>query len=293
MLKIIELFAGIGSQTQALKNIGIPHDVVAISDNDKYADKSYRALHGEVNNLGDIRQIQELPSAELWTYSFPCFTGETLILTDEGYKQIKDLTIGENVITHNNQYRKVTDVENMGEKATVRIKAMPFDALQCTANHRFYTREMFRRYPAKKPRQKLRLFHEPQWAEAKDLTRKHYLGYAINTKSTVPTWGGALIKTPYGRSEKLSNKLSSLMGNKDFWWMVGRFIGDGWTRYDGTGRLYPPPKVFLPPRKINHLMTSARNTQFGISARIICPNNTGIIRMIILFTIWTETVTRK
>ena len=34
-LRLIELFAGIGSQTQALKNIGVPHKVVAISEQSK------------------------------------------------------------------------------------------------------------------------------------------------------------------------------------------------------------------------------------------------------------------
>lgn len=73
MLKVIELFAGVGSQTQALKNIGVEHEVVAISDNDIHADKTYRALHDpNVNNLGDITKIQSLPKADLWTYSFPC-----------------------------------------------------------------------------------------------------------------------------------------------------------------------------------------------------------------------------
>lgn len=71
-LKLIELFAGIGSQTQALKNLGVEHDVVAISEIDKYALQSYTALHGKPNNLGDICQIKELPKADLWTYSFPC-----------------------------------------------------------------------------------------------------------------------------------------------------------------------------------------------------------------------------
>lgn len=71
-LRLIELFAGIGSQTQALTNIGVPHDVVAISEIDKYAIQSYEAMHGKANNLGDIREIKELPSADLWTYSFPC-----------------------------------------------------------------------------------------------------------------------------------------------------------------------------------------------------------------------------
>jgi len=73
MLKVIELFSGIGSQTQALKNIGVEHEVVCVSDNDVYADKSYRLLHNpNVNNLGDITKIEALPDADLWTYSFPC-----------------------------------------------------------------------------------------------------------------------------------------------------------------------------------------------------------------------------
>ena len=71
-LRLIELFAGIGSQTQALTNIGIAHRVVAISEIDKYAIQSYEAMHGKANNLGDIRKIEELPNADLWTYSFPC-----------------------------------------------------------------------------------------------------------------------------------------------------------------------------------------------------------------------------
>ena len=71
-LRLIELFAGIGSQTQSLTNIGIAHKVVAISEIDKYAIQSYEAMHGKANNLGDIRKIEELPDADLWTYSFPC-----------------------------------------------------------------------------------------------------------------------------------------------------------------------------------------------------------------------------
>lgn len=71
-LRLIELFAGIGSQTQALTNIGIAHKIVAISEIDKYAIQSYEAMHGKANNLGDIRKIEELPPADLWTYSFPC-----------------------------------------------------------------------------------------------------------------------------------------------------------------------------------------------------------------------------
>lgn len=71
-IRVIELFSGIGSQAQALKNLGIPHKVVAISEIDKYAIAGYEAIHGPVNNLGDITKIKHLPDCDLITYSFPC-----------------------------------------------------------------------------------------------------------------------------------------------------------------------------------------------------------------------------
>jgi len=72
MLKVIELFAGIGSQTQALKNIGIEHEVIGISEIDKWTIKAYEQLHGKVNNFGDITKIESLFYCDLLTYSFPC-----------------------------------------------------------------------------------------------------------------------------------------------------------------------------------------------------------------------------
>ena len=73
-LKVIELFAGIGSPRKALKNLNIDHEVVAFSEIDKYADEAYRAVHDdyETPNLGDIKDITHLPSCDLLTYGFPC-----------------------------------------------------------------------------------------------------------------------------------------------------------------------------------------------------------------------------
>ena len=74
MIKLIELFAGIGSQAQALKDAGIEFETVAISEIDKYAIQSYDLIHGSVKNLGDISTIDpfEIPNCDLLTYSFPC-----------------------------------------------------------------------------------------------------------------------------------------------------------------------------------------------------------------------------
>lgn len=73
-IRVFEAFAGYGSQSIALRNIGIPYEVVAISEIDKYAIKAYEAIHGKVNNLGDISKInvEDIPDHDLFTYSFPC-----------------------------------------------------------------------------------------------------------------------------------------------------------------------------------------------------------------------------
>ena len=74
MLRVFEAFAGYGSQSIALRNLGIEYEVVAISEIDKYAIKAYEAIHGPTNNLGDICKIDpsDIPGHDLFTYSFPC-----------------------------------------------------------------------------------------------------------------------------------------------------------------------------------------------------------------------------
>lgn len=74
MIRMVELFSGIGSQTQALKNIGVDHEVVAIADIDRFANQSYELIHGTTSNLGDISLIdgEDVPDHDLLTYSFPC-----------------------------------------------------------------------------------------------------------------------------------------------------------------------------------------------------------------------------
>ncbi len=58
----------------ALRNLGIDHEVVAISEIDKFAIMSYEAIHGKTFNLGDISKVkvEDVPDCDLFTYSYPC-----------------------------------------------------------------------------------------------------------------------------------------------------------------------------------------------------------------------------
>ena len=76
-MKVLSLFSGIGAFEKALDNLGIPYELVAFCEIDKYASKSYQAIHGvpETMNLGDITKVDEkqLPKdIDLITYGFPC-----------------------------------------------------------------------------------------------------------------------------------------------------------------------------------------------------------------------------
>ena len=71
-IRVIELFSGIGAQHQALKELGLDFEIVGTSEIDKHAIRGYEAIHGPVNNLGDITKIERLPECDLLTYSYPC-----------------------------------------------------------------------------------------------------------------------------------------------------------------------------------------------------------------------------
>lgn len=70
-IRVVELFAGIGAQAQALENLGIDFTSIVCEIDDK-AYRSYCAIHGDTPNLGDITKVEHLPECDLLTYSYPC-----------------------------------------------------------------------------------------------------------------------------------------------------------------------------------------------------------------------------
>lgn len=75
-MKVLSLFSGIGAFEKALDNLGVPYELVAYCEIDKYASRSYSVIHDvpESMNLGDITKVDEkqLPKdIDLVTYGFP------------------------------------------------------------------------------------------------------------------------------------------------------------------------------------------------------------------------------
>ena len=79
-LRLIELFAGVGSQAMSVRDLGVDFEHYRVVEFDKYAIKSYNAIHSTNFSTTDIRTISgsDLGIVDtehftyLLTYSFPC-----------------------------------------------------------------------------------------------------------------------------------------------------------------------------------------------------------------------------
>lgn len=72
MVRVLELFAGIGACSKALTRLGIEHEIVDAVEIDKYAIRSFNAIHGTNFEPQDITQWNKDIKADLIMHGSPC-----------------------------------------------------------------------------------------------------------------------------------------------------------------------------------------------------------------------------
>lgn len=139
---------------------------------DKYASQSYCAIHNVTNdkNLGDITKVDEnkLQPFNMICGGSPCFVAGTKILTNNGYKKIEDIKIGDMVLTHKNRYKSVVRTGGEKDKEIYSLKCQGFIETQCTDYHPFY---------CKKTKES-----NPEKIKLKDIKSGYYIGSHINNQ---------------------------------------------------------------------------------------------------------------
>jgi DNA-cytosine methyltransferase len=228
-IRVGSFFSGLGAFEKALERLGIPHEIAFYCEIDKYASRSFSLIHNvpESLNLWDITKVDEakLPDFDLMTWGFPCFPGGTLVMTSKGHKEIQDINVGDKVLTHKNRFKKVVKTMQKPCSALYNVKVFGVEEFNVTAEHPFYVRKFKRVWDCANKTNK-RLFGEPEWVEVKDLDKNCYIGIAINQKSKLPLWQGYEYKHQ-NRITKCKNELN--FENENLWWLIGRYMGDGWT----------------------------------------------------------------
>ena len=71
-LKVLELFAGIGACSKALTNLNINHVIVDAVEIDKYAIRSFNAIHGTNFEPQDITKWDKNIDVDLIIHGSPC-----------------------------------------------------------------------------------------------------------------------------------------------------------------------------------------------------------------------------
>jgi len=135
-----------------------------------------------------------------------CFDKETLISTSDGLKRIIDVKIGDEVLTHKKRFKPVVDLIKTKTSTIYTLKTKASFPMEVTEDHPFYVRE-------RTDIGRIKTFGQPKWKQVHELAiGKDYIGIPINNESIIP-----------------KNNTSLPFNNKDFWWIIGRYIGDGWT----------------------------------------------------------------
>lgn len=201
--------------------------LVNFAEIDKYAIKAYESIHNvdDSLNLGDVSNV-DMNNVEDFDCLFggsPCLTGDSLIITKRGLIPLNQVKIGDFVLDLNGDYKKVLKIYDQGRKQTYRINAMLFDELLATKNHKFYVRKKFYKWNNIK-RQDERKFSNPEWIELEKLNKDYYMGFPINKNSIIPEYKGVLYN-----NNILKKDLD--ISSKWLWYLVGRYLGDGWITY--------------------------------------------------------------
>ncbi len=176
---ILSLFDGVSCAKLALDRAGIGVNQYFASEIDKYAIQVSKKNWPGITQLGDVTKIsvESLPQIDLIMGGSPCFPENTQIITRNSFKNIQDVKAGDEVLTHENRYRKVLNTGGKKNQNLILIKAQGLKPTEVTKEHPFYVRSMtwksFKRTT-------YRSFSEPFWKKAEDLKKGDFLGIPIS-----------------------------------------------------------------------------------------------------------------
>lgn len=195
-IRLIELFAGVGTQAMALRDIGADFEHHLAVDFDQDAINSYNAIHGTRFPTYDITKLHavDLNITDtdkyhyIMCYSFPCGLAGTKIKTSDGYRNIEDIKVGDMVLTHNNRYCSVVKTMSRVSDHYNIIKVNGYPELKLTDNHPMYVLRNGKK----------------EWVAVKDLKLTDMVCYNVNC------------------NEYRLNLDDSML------WLLGRYVADGY-----------------------------------------------------------------
>lgn len=126
----------------------------------------YWAYKAFISGYGINKELRAPKRNNLGLTGTTCFTGDTLVLTESGYKKIKDIAIGDKVYSHTGRLCRVTNAfSRVANVVSVQINGEEF---KVTENHPFLVSEGIDSKNKNLDR------YKPHWKQVKNLDNNCY-----------------------------------------------------------------------------------------------------------------------
>ena len=211
---IVDSFAGGGGASTGLEEALGRHVDIAINHSPE-AIAMHRANHPNTRHfcenvwaLAPLDVTGGRPVALMWA-SPDCFPAGTMVLTRSGYRSIEEIQVGDEVLTHERRWRRVTATMST-VRPLLRLSGRGHPGLLVSSEHPFLARKRACLHQGWK-------LGEPGWTKAGELERGWYWGSPCSFPGDVPP----AVPVYRGRSLAITPALM---------WLAGRYIADGWTR---------------------------------------------------------------
>ena len=204
-LRIGSLFSGIGGLELGVER-ATGGQTVWNCEMDPFCRKVLAKHWPDATQYEDVKNIDAtVAPVDIITGGFPCFPAGTLITTSKGLVPIEKIGDGDRVLTHERRWRKVVTTMTRDRAPLWEVTAMGAPPVRTTSEHPFYARLKRRRWDNDRRRYE-RVWDEPEWVDAKDLTKDHFLAQPVDVPSSRP-------------GKWLTPEVA---------YVVGRWLGDGW-----------------------------------------------------------------
>jgi DNA (cytosine-5)-methyltransferase 1 len=217
---VADLLCGAGGSStgcaRALAELGLKMELVCVNHWPVALDthsKNHPEARHYCQDIATVRPHLIVPEGylDLLMASPTCFPAGTLVMTERGFEPIETVEPGVRVLTHKGRWRRVSSTMRT-EAPTVLVRGHGHFGIETTADHPFLAceRRLKHRYAPGSGRHR---YTDPAWVPAASLkAKKHF--WATPTRAEylpVPEIGGRGLKF-----------------SPEFWWFVGRWLGDGY-----------------------------------------------------------------
>lgn len=229
----VSLFAGAGGLDIGFEQAGF--ETIWANDNFHDACETHRAWCKCPVIEGDITKVDfnTIPDCDVASGGFPCFTGDTLVLTENGYIPIKEIRINDYVMGNDGKFHKVLNTFENGIKDIVTIKCVNTDIINTTLNHKFFIRT-----------RKNGTMSDPKWVSVEEMLSiddSKYCALPINDEEIIPDWNGC----DYTFNSKIKHLQNLKIDSEKLWYLVGRYIGDGYLKYNREADIKKPSGIVI------------------------------------------------